>query len=137
MAELELIRVDKYSEQIFTKLFAKSSYHQPFGSFELCSASNMAYLFYADGKLVGFTIIGISNRRNFEICALYIIPSERRKGYATGFLAQIWAVYKGRWKVSMQDKVESSCAFWQATMHKIVKPQPSLRGGSDEYAFAV
>lgn len=82
MVELELIRVDKYSEQTFTHLLEASHYQKQVGSFELCSATNIAYLFYADGKLVGFTVIGISNRREFEVCALYITPTERRKRYA-------------------------------------------------------
>ncbi|QUI62915.1 N-acetyltransferase [Pseudoalteromonas sp. A22] len=136
VVELELIRVDKYSEQTFTHLLKASHYQKQVGSFELCSATNIAYLFYADGKLVGFTVIGISNRREFEVCALYITPTERRKRYATEFMAHIWSVYKGRWKVRMQDKIESSCGFWRKTLADMTN-QSLGRESEFEHAFAV
>lgn len=134
MAELELIRVDKYSEQTMTHLLEQSDYPRQLGLFELCCATNMAYLLYVDGKLVGFIAICISRRREFEVCALYIIPSERRKGYASQFMAHIWSIYKGCWKVKKEGDTPSSRAFWHAVLNTKGK---SAKQSQNTFDFAV
>lgn len=88
MAELELIRVDKYSEQTMTHLLEQSDYPRQLGLFELCCATNMAYLLYVDGKLVASLRYVFHAAESLRSVHSILFPQNAEKGMP----ASLWRI---------------------------------------------
>ena len=112
-----------FSEFSDDQISRDGSFDYPYLDYYWQDPERTPYLFYLDGKPVGFALVRVetdpaNGNKCTDLAEFFILRPYRRRGYGSTLALSVWRCHPGTWKVRVLQTNKAAYLFWKQVIGK-------------------